>query len=217
MRRDLFKSEHKNNPQIVSIHTPAWGVTSSFRESRKCKKEFQSTRLHEAWPMIKVLTRKGIIVSIHTPAWGVTLFSIIWMYRYISFNPHACMRRDSFGRFFYTHLVGFNPHACMRRDPLSQLPVLQIAVVSIHTPAWGVTPKYKFIGGLRNVSIHTPAWGVTWARHFTKSIRLVSIHTPAWGVTFSYQLVLPSVNLFQSTRLHEAWHRVVVPWHNFHT
>jgi len=34
-------------------------------------------------------------------------------------------------------------------------------VVSIHTPAWGVTIKLKALVSLYQVSIHTPAWGVT--------------------------------------------------------
>ena len=35
----------------------------------------------------------------------------------------------------------------------------------------------------------------------------VSIHTPTWGVTLSLLLVLTLLFVFQSTHLHEVWHR----------
>ena len=34
-------------------------------------------------------------------------------------------------------------------------------LVSIHTPAWGVTSEEQVKDPEKKVSIHTPAWGVT--------------------------------------------------------
>ena len=56
-------------------------------------------------------------------------------------------------------------------------------LISIHTPAKGVTlPAIVFVVGL-DISIHTPAKGVTYDAYQFFSFHLISIHTPAKGVT----------------------------------
>jgi len=79
-----------------------------------CK--FQSTRLHEAWRKLLDISR------------GCT-----------SFNPHACMRRDRQWGWLSVNDISFNPHACMRRDRMLKERMSMLGIVSIHTPAWGVT------------------------------------------------------------------------------
>jgi len=56
-------------------------------------------------------------------------------------------------------------------------------MVSIHTPARGVTFIARFNERRLEVSIHTPARGVTRSRLPLSNPLQVSIHTPARGVT----------------------------------
>ena len=54
------------------------------------------------------------------------------------------------------------------------------------------------------VSIHTPTWGVTEVSRVKRWEAEVSIHTPTWGVT-STSLTRCCNSSFQSTHLHEVW------------
>ena len=57
-------------------------------------------------------------------------------------------------------------------------------MISIHTPAKGVTTQQKLdLGGGTDISIHTPAKGVTNRWYDIYADKLISIHTPAKGVT----------------------------------
>ena len=55
----------------------------------------------------------------------------------------------------------FNPHSRMGSDVSDFYGYMEARVVSIHTPAWGVTAEYQYMIVGSMVSIHTPAWGVT--------------------------------------------------------
>ena len=71
-------------------------------------------------------------------------------------------------------------------------------VISIHTPAKGVTASDGASNMLIRISIHTPAKGVTAFREWQNIAIKISIHTPAKGVTKdSAQTVID--NAFQST------------------
>ena len=65
----LFK-----NHEFVSIHTPAWGVTSKANPLAALRKVSIHT---PAWGVTENQFRaaKALGVSIHTPAWGVTQLS----------------------------------------------------------------------------------------------------------------------------------------------
>ena len=78
--------------------------------------------------------------------------------------------------------MSFNPHSRMGSD-IQAYRINGHIPVSIHTPAWGVTPSGIPQGYLLQVSIHTPAWGVTTLDRPHDTHTVVSIHTPAWGVT----------------------------------
>ncbi len=69
-------------------------------------------------------------------------------------------------------------------------------MVSIHTPAWGVTFKELYDEINNPVSIHTPAWGVTGYALSRSQTHSVSIHTPAWGVTSINPKILCSTKCF---------------------
>ena len=77
----------------VSIHTPTWGVTQRLARDR-IHSRFQSTHLHEVWPVI--------IFMISAPS---------------CFNPHTYMRCDNLQQKVYNMLNSFNPHTYMRCDP----------------------------------------------------------------------------------------------------
>ena len=145
---------------VISIHTPARGVTPQFR---KC---------HFA-----------IFISIHTPARGVTSYILI----------------TSNGFEFQSTLPQGEWH-----DLYIQRVVIQF--ISIHTPARGVTrirtpttvSKKYFNPHSRKGSDHkirnSPCY------------KVISIHTPARGVTCTYYLN-PSNNEFQSTLPQGEWPR----------
>ena len=121
---------------------------------------FQSTRLHEAW-------------------------------------PSCCYRYNIYTQFQSTRLH----EAWQLRQELSKTSV-KFQSTRLHE-AW-LTVMAK-VSGAWIVSIHTPAWGVTYSNHKLCIFRVVSIHTPAWGVTGILILILFRPLMFQSTRLHEAW------------
>ena len=56
-------------------------------------------------------------------------------------------------------------------------------LISIHTPAKGVTYTSTYKGKLAKISIHTPAKGVTCTVVCETDGCSISIHTPAKGVT----------------------------------
>ena len=59
-----------------------------------------------------------------------------------------------------------------------------VKVISIHTPAKGVTQETTQQGCAAHISIHTPAKGVTiFALIVGGGEEKISIHTPAKGVT----------------------------------
>ena len=76
----------------------------------------------------------------------------------------------------------FNSHPRVGGDKwLSKL--LEEHIISIRTPAWGVTDCKDFRRNNENISIRTPAWGVTHFRYVQIEVVVISIRTPAWGVT----------------------------------
>ena len=125
--------------QSTHLHE-VWPVNDALET---CKLLFQSTHLHEVWlsyPEYVVVTGN---VSIHTPTWGVTSISL----------P-------------------------------SSLP----AVVSIHTPTWGVTSgTLDHRGAIRSFNPHT-YMRCDYPELYNGKKMLVSIHTPTWGVTLISKL-----------------------------
>ena len=63
------------------------------------------------------------------------------------------------------------------------MPVTRYDLISIRTPAWGVTGVLRGAGAGILISIRTPAWGVTRIRRSFDWLICISIRTPAWGVT----------------------------------
>ncbi len=106
---------HSAALSMVSIHTPARGVTR-----------------------LDVVIRQDQTVSIHTPARGVTFGTADYNVSISGFNPHPCERGDRFNLFGSKAVQSFNPHPCERGDAFIFARDF-IILVSIHTPARGVT------------------------------------------------------------------------------
>ncbi len=78
--------------------------------------------------------------------------------------------------------VYFNPHSRKGR-PYEAADIKWHRVISIHTPARGVTIRISSNVAGGYISIHTPAKGVTGLRYESVRNFGISIHTPAKGVT----------------------------------
>ncbi len=78
----------------------------------------------------------------------------------------------------------FNPHSRTGSDGRSCYVFIGNRLISIHTPARGVTYYLSDFDHWIKISIHTPARGVTLSALNTSClIHDISIHTPARGVT----------------------------------
>ena len=142
--------------------------------------KFQSTHLHEVWPLILLIC-----------------------FMIISFNPHTYMRCDvEFD--VLRHSSDVSIHTPTWGVTFKTLYPCHIYEVSIHTPTWGVTYDVSFLAEYLTVSIHTPTWGVTAQLPYRCYQIQVSIHTPTWGVTCPVRCIQQNPK-FQSTHLHEVW------------
>ena len=73
-----------------------------------------------------------------------------------------------------------------------RLNVCILLLISIHTPARGVTGFPLLIRKNSSISIHTPARGVTQVWVLSLSAHAISIHTPARGVTLFTETIIGS-------------------------
>ena len=149
--------------QLISIHTPIQGVTTSKISINN--NTFISihtpiqgvTRIFLRWPL-------NLRISIHTPIQGVTFKSVpAWLYRSISihtpiqgvtrvlllgnqgiryFNPHSHTGSDIVINFLPELLLNFNPHSHTGSD-VSLTASNRAQVISIHTPIQGVTAHIR--------------------------------------------------------------------------
>ena len=93
MGSDVVSAMDLRRADAVSIHTPAWGVTSSAIPSAV------------PYP-----------VSIHTPAWGVTISKKSGYNGTISFNPHSRVGSDELQERADNLTESFNPHSLVGSD-----------------------------------------------------------------------------------------------------
>ena len=170
--------------QLVSIHAPARGATTSparpaasstcFNPRARAGRDSVALSIHDPIVLFQSTRPRGARpgadrqrggrhrqVSIHAPARGATGTATVTATTTVGFNPRARAGRDL--RFF--RLIPREEH------------------VSIHAPARGATPVLSSIVHELQVSIHAPARGAT--RHESPDERRgrVSIHAPARGAT----------------------------------
>ena len=149
-----------------------------------CKPQFKHFNPH---------SRKGSD-SIH--------FYFIYVRQY--FNPHSRKGSDFDGSFLPDHPSLFQSTLPQGEWPWFHIQDCRSIVISIHTPARGVTLSFHIWPVPLNISIHTPARGVThWLRYLLLSV-FISIHTPARGVTCPLLSVVVST-VFQSTLPQGEW------------
>ena len=144
---------------MISIHTPARGVTHPSRIKINSKDDFNPH------------SRKGSDYKGH--------YQRIYVH---NFNPHS--RKGSDGISISNEsVIEISIHTPARgvtiTDPEGTLPLS----ISIHTPARGVTGCAVIIQLKYSISIHTPARGVTCKIYSLSGRFYISIHTPARGVT----------------------------------
>ena len=165
---------------------------------------FQSTHLHEVWRSL-----------------------IFGLFVWFSFNPHTYMRCDILDSHCERIRLSFNPHTYMRCDATNlNCSIGQVQFQSTHLhEVWrqhGKASRY-----MQSFNPHTymrcdlyvdvsPTICSCFNPHtymrcdflcwFKKICIKVSIHTPTWGVTQIVEITESKVE-FQSTHLHEVWHR----------
>ena len=121
----------------ISIHTPARGVT-----------------------LYNLPSYYSECISIHTPARGVTNARQKPVHFIVYFNPHSRKGSDWQSQRMNQLRPYFNPHSRKGSDHDSTKRCTPF-LISIHTPARGVTsPVFGRVIPER-ISIHTPARGVT--------------------------------------------------------
>jgi len=133
------------------------------------------------------------------PAWGVTGCSGPRPTRSSHFNPHTRVGCDypDFTHVF-THIANFNPHTRVGCDDTDSLTINSVRLISIHTPAWGVTLSIPYSCMTRlDFNPHTRVGCDKIGRIYT-IVSEISIHTPAWGVTKLSELKAYMIE-FQST------------------
>ena len=109
---------------VISIHTPARGVT-------------QSDSTHVGY----------VVISIHTPARGVTLIMLVNPSDYYNFNPHSREGSDAAGKqLFHKYLISI--HTPARGVTSDGSSYEYYWGISIHTPARGVTGSTEQSGRL---------------------------------------------------------------------
>ncbi len=108
--------EYAREQILISIHTPAWGVTHNVDGKPSVGSNFNPhSRMGSDGQKPPYLVT--VYISIHTPAWGVT---------------HEITARKR-------NCCYFNPHSRMGSDAAEAAPAEHGEQISIHTPAWGVT------------------------------------------------------------------------------
>ncbi len=132
------------------------------------------------------------------------------------------MGRD-FRQLHHAGVLGhFNSHARVGRDIVS-LSSLDVAEISTHTPAWGVTLRWVYrMHGRAYFNSHARVgrdgyrqFNTAYIENFNSHARVgrdirfagndvllnqISTHTPAWGVTWDGKHYVAAVEVFQLTR-----------------
>ena len=101
-----------------------------------------------------------------------------------NFNPHSREGSDAMANGYKENLTIISIHTPAKGVTIAVHKQLLDTLISIHTPAKGVTNNLPLSIFLFFISIHTPAKGVTVVcTNLDKYYYCISIHTPAKGVT----------------------------------
>ena len=137
------------------------------------------------------------IISIHTPARGVTLRSETPEDSPGDFNPHSREGSDGKSQYPRLPLHHFNPHSREGSDTSIWRRIAESTHFNPHSRE-GSDIAGRHVQHHIMISIHTPARGVTQVYRCVEPDEFISIHTPARGVTKVWA-VGHWVYLFQST------------------
>ena len=175
------------SPHIISIHTPAKGVTwgrywgipeaSDFNpHSRKGSDGrlirgygpwslFQSTLPQGEWPYEAADIKWHRVISIHTPAKGVTMLPKRQPSHLNNFNPHSRKGSDVKCGYSTGQFVLFQSTLPQREWLIILTMCLWMFSFQSTLPQreWQIT--IEVISSATQISIHTPAKGVTYRDH----------------------------------------------------
>ena len=189
-------SDIRLKENIISIHVPAWGTTSCYRQG--CW--ISSISIHvPAWGTTGICGAAAYCgtISIHVPAWGTTFIGrnlkVLVM---ISIHVPAWGTTET-RHCIYLSMPYFNPRSRVGNDKFAII-VCVCIIISIHVPAWGTTYTVCYIFKCFTISIHVPAWGTTGRLLPDGQQTAISIHVPAWGTTANfhkYSLLFYAINI----------------------
>ena len=124
---------------LVSIHTPAWGVTLFRIRPRLNHSCFNPHSRMGSDNSFFLIMPKRYGFNPHSRMGSDSIIYKIFIC-HSGFNPHSRMGSD-FSSIYQSHKSKcFNPHSRMGSDDIKPLKT-PLKRVSIHTPAWGVTDK----------------------------------------------------------------------------
>ena len=213
---------------IISIHTPAKGVTPKERTGVVYP---YGISIHTPAKGVTVglfLYRLWMQISIHTPAKGVTRVSSKEQNLERDFNPHSREGSDTVRsvnsnpeQLFQStlprrewHLSAFGYHTFQRFQSTLPRREWPHAWCNLHDCMDYFNPHSREGSDLQHtgfflniffISIHTPAKGVTVSAVFVPYLPVISIHTPAKGVTFHLKARYGKSKWFQSTLPRREW------------
>ena len=131
---------------FISIRTPAWGVTPL--PGWFVTDQFISIRTPRVGGDQRCPQRDCAgHISIRTPAWGVTPLPVRKAICGTHFNSHPRVGGDKGSRFLLRFLGNFNSHPRVGGDEIP-IKILKYLMISIRTPAWGVTSNHSPNGAL---------------------------------------------------------------------
>ena len=118
----------------------------------------------------------------------------------MNFNPHARVGRDDVDDEYCKNALYFNPHARVGRDVHSLFLTDKIQIISIHTPAWGVTqPRHNDCDRTRYFNPHARV-GRDYRRRERRRIYYHFNPHARVGRDFRRALITLTLFTFQSTR-----------------
>ena len=115
---------------------------------------------------------------------------ILWFEKTIFIS----VKRVTFSYTGWYNICLISIHTPAKGVTLHLLEVLLLLTISIHTPTKGVTEGFVVDGYLDGISIHTPTKGVTKSYTREDVIIKISIHTPTKGVTAKITYFIPNTD-----------------------
>ena len=149
--------ESATEKELISIRTPAWGVT--LLEHGQARRAYFNSHPRVGGDSVFAADLKLSYISIRTPAWGVTC-TVGGTFHYLHFNSHPRVGGDYLKALQRLTELYFNSHPRVGGDLPQWLRPTQATNFNSH-PRVGGDKGYRRESYRYTISIRTPAWGVT--------------------------------------------------------